>query len=361
MPVYNMITGLNAEAGEGGAAIEGFGLVLNEGYQGEVIDATATVGVEDGPYFKAVFVRGESNPGNGRSGKRVLLPVTVSAPYCISLRTMSMAGSGGGEPFIGYSDLTWNGQSGIQFSADYSQVRRVFGGNNFDVGPWVDVPASATWRPSEPNTLEFSVDAELNVAVFLNGQELPDLAWSAPGSGGNTHFGIGFGREASGTYLSMGQIVISGAPLLAYDIPVLRPSADRTSVGFAPDTGTEMFSRINETVPDGDTSYVSASYGGDNALFRYTDADGNALALDPAQTVKAIKHTTQAKLDEAGNRELASVYQDGGNAEVTAGSVGVTGEYALRSQIIEVNPLTGVAWQPDDFADWSFGFQIVEE
>lgn len=242
----------------------------------------------------------------------------------------------------------------------------VSGGPSGDTIPAVP-DSTVNWSAEEPNTLEMALDFSLSQAeVLVNGISIGVLPFNIDGDSGSVNpanLAIGFSvyqRIVNGINAGWGDVVVTDTSPGEYRIQVLKPSADVDSE-FTPDTGTESFSRINESPPDGDASYIAATTPGSKALFNYGDPNGNPLELGPNQGVLAVKHTVQARNEVPDARQLKAVYRKNGVDTPTEAGVQVTGEYQLASEFIETNPATGTAWQPGDFTDWAFGFMIEED
>jgi hypothetical protein len=123
------------------------------------------------------------------------------------------------------------------------------------------------------------------------------------------------------------------------------PAADSAAVvgsfgHWLPDTGSALFSRINEdtlTGPDWDVSYIYSATPGQISLFSFATVayTGNA---------KAVQINMESRKDDAGARSIAPEYQALSTTDYTGSTVVLSSNYLDYRQIWELNPDTGTAW-----------------
>lgn len=119
-------------------------------------------------------------------------------------------------------------------------------------------------------------------------------------------------------------------------IEVLRPSAD-VSVQFTPNSGVTNFSRVNETLIDGDTSYVSGTNVGDRDLYSL-----GALSSTPA-TIDAVTVVAVAEKTDAGTRAIYnSVKSNTTDSDGSSFTLGST--YQRFDRVMLTNPDGGGSW-----------------
>ena len=126
------------------------------------------------------------------------------------------------------------------------------------------------------------------------------------------------------------------------------PNANESPLQFTPLAGTN-FSEVNQTPPPGDAAYVFDGTVGDVDQYRYpiTGPVGSYL-------IKGIQHSLDCKLDAAGSHGICS--QIGAQSGPTQA---VTVTYHMAVTPWDNNPVTGLAWQPTDFAATFLGPKIV--
>lgn len=119
-------------------------------------------------------------------------------------------------------------------------------------------------------------------------------------------------------------------------VETLRPDGD-SSVAWTPNSGSNNFSRVNENVSDGDTTYVSASTAA--TLDRYTL--GNLS--DTPSSIAAVVPVMVARMDDAGPRTVR-VGVRSGSSDGWGSAVAMTSSYVPRQTVLETDPATSGAW-----------------
>jgi hypothetical protein len=129
------------------------------------------------------------------------------------------------------------------------------------------------------------------------------------------------------------------------------PDSDGAHIDFTPDSGTAHYARLNETIPDGDASYVASNTVG--AHDSYGFGSSSAVAGD----VHAVQVTAYARKNEAGGRKLALVARPGTTDHDSAG-IPLGNSYAFVSEILETNPDTAAAWTLAEINAAEFGVKV---
>lgn len=135
-------------------------------------------------------------------------------------------------------------------------------------------------------------------------------------------------REASGPQF-YGPIVL---------LP-LRPDAD-IQAEWTPDTGSDNFSRVDETTTDEDTSYIESDSIGDRDIYGLGNLPGGA------NSIIAVVGVTVAQSPEGGAPLVATGISDGANHVVGDGrTIGPQGQYQTQATVFLTAP-DGGAWSP---------------
>lgn len=119
-------------------------------------------------------------------------------------------------------------------------------------------------------------------------------------------------------------------------IEVLRPNADITKA-WSPLTGVNNYAMVNETLVDGDTSYVSATNVGDRDLYSLT-----ALSSTPA-TIDSINIVSFAEKTDASTRAVYNSVQSGG-VDSDGSAFNLTTTYVRNDRLLLTDPNGGGAW-----------------
>lgn len=120
-------------------------------------------------------------------------------------------------------------------------------------------------------------------------------------------------------------------------IETIRPSADTAQKQLTPDTGTVNFSRVNETLVNGDTSYVFGSSVGHYDLYDLAD-----LSSTPT-TVFGVNIVSFPRKTDAGVRSLYNVAKSGVTLS-NGPSVNLSSSYGRIDRVVEDNPDTATPW-----------------
>lgn len=119
-------------------------------------------------------------------------------------------------------------------------------------------------------------------------------------------------------------------------VETLRPSGDGT-ITWTPDTGANNYSRMNETLVNGDTSYCQTGTLNNQDLQDLSD-----LATVPT-TIFGVQLVNFARKTDAATRGIGLVVKSGGTTNVGASNV-LTTTYGRFEKMHTVDPNTAAAW-----------------
>jgi hypothetical protein len=120
---------------------------------------------------------------------------------------------------------------------------------------------------------------------------------------------------------------------------------------WTPSSGSN-YADVNETIEDGDTSYVATSTVGNMDSYNFTD-----LTNSPA--VAGVQVNLWARKDDVGAREIQPLVRIGGTNYLGTTQTVVTG-YADYMQTYDVSPATGTTWGASEINGAEFGVNLVE-
>lgn len=132
------------------------------------------------------------------------------------------------------------------------------------------------------------------------------------------------------------------------------PTADDTK-GMTPDTGTVNFSRVNQAVPDGDSSYVYANVAGATDLYTNTTA---IVTVDDA-AIRAITIAPNVRMLEPDSLSVTAVVKVGTSEAVGYRMKLKAATYTSEKHIFEVSPATSLPWTPTEAQNVKFGQRIL--
>ncbi len=146
--------------------------------------------------------------------------------------------------------------------------------------------------------------------------------------------------------------VLGGSPVAAIDdvyvterttrygearAQTVRPIADTADKDFSPNAGATNYSRVNELLIDGDSSYVSSSTVGAEDLYELDDLDATP------ESIFAVQVRVVARKDDAATRAIKAGLKSG--ATLTLGEeFFLSSSYTTHVDIYDLNPDTSAAW-----------------
>lgn len=121
------------------------------------------------------------------------------------------------------------------------------------------------------------------------------------------------------------------------------PTADTAATDWTRNTGSNDYDAIDDTTPDGDTTYISATVAGQISRFGLGDLPATI------STVVAVVSKVMARKTDAGTANLeVSLRSTLGSPDVDVSGADrpITEVYTYYRDIFETDPATGVAWTP---------------
>ena len=201
------------------------------------------------------------------------------------------------------------------------------------------VISASTWYYIEVKL--FVNGASGTVEVHLGGAT--EIA-STTGNFGSTNAGqISLNKQSRGRSWDYDDIYVAdtsgAAPRNTFlgDVRVqtIYPTGAGAHTAWTPDSGSN-YARVNETLADGDTSYISDATPGDIDTYVFGD-------IDAAATVLAVQTNLYARKDDANTRQIAPVVRQSGT-DYAGTTVTLTSSYVAYTQIYNQDPTV---------ADWT--------
>lgn len=323
-------------------------LVLMEGFDHLTAGQMTTKGWSNNPnsvvggrFGGQAFRWSNNSSGNGTHA----LPASYSTLFMgCAVKMSSVAGAGDVFTIQAGSTLTCR----LQITA--AGILRVQNSGSTTVATGTTALNPGTWYYVEVKVV--IAGASGSVEVHLNG--VSEIA-ATTGNFASTNvdtIGLNGARSGASNTVDFDDIYVldttGSAPRNTFlgDVRVatIYPSSDGAHTAWTPDSGTAHFSRVNETTPDGDTSYVSDSTPGDIDSYGFGDIDG-------AATVYGVQTNLYARKDDAATRQIAPLTRQASTdyvgATVTLGST-----YTTYSQLFNQDPVA---------ADWTAGNVNADE
>ena len=197
---------------------------------------------------------------------------------------------------------------------------------------------AATWHYLEAELVLHASAGSVN--IYLNG------ALIASASGVNTLSAGGagsviklWGTTANASLLYDDIYIVSGATRLGEcKVETLRPTGD-SAVTWTPSSGTANYSCVNETLVDGNTSFVQTATTGQGDLYAI-----GALSSTP-QNIYAVNVVSFAEKTDATTRQLYNSVKSGTTVSDGA-AANLAASYGRYDRILNTDPATSAAWTP---------------
>jgi hypothetical protein len=131
----------------------------------------------------------------------------------------------------------------------------------------------------------------------------------------------------------------------------VRPIVD-IMTGWTPNSGANNYSRVNETLVDGDTSYVATATSGARDLYGVSSLSSNPYNIYGANIV-SFGYKTDATTRQVNNSiRSAGVDSDGP-------AFNLAGNYRRFDRPVLLNPATGLPWTAADVNNLQIGPKMV--
>lgn len=136
------------------------------------------------------------------------------------------------------------------------------------------------------------------------------------------------------------------------NIGVIRPNGDTDDAGFTPDTGTEGYSRVNDILIDGDTSFIGGTTAGIKSVFTMQD-------IDPGiEHIYAVQGSMYGVKTAGGGSQLRPIFgQEGSLAGYQSNRLlyPTAGETRHLYYTMDKNPATGLNYTPEEINKLLYG------
>lgn len=135
-------------------------------------------------------------------------------------------------------------------------------------------------------------------------------------------------------------------------VQTLYPTADGTYQQWVPDSGAAHYSRVNEAIDDGDTSYVYASVPG------YEDSYSMGSLSGVISNVHGVRGTTISRKDNIPAKTLHNFVKSGSTVSEST-DFSVTETYTPCTYIWTDDPNTSAQWSVSGVNALEFGSKVI--
>lgn len=136
-------------------------------------------------------------------------------------------------------------------------------------------------------------------------------------------------------------------------VTTLLPTGDNGTNQYTPSSGANHYDRVNETPPNGNTTYVSDSTSGHIEEWNYADTGSEVTSI------KGVQVNTVFETDSASAFSIKNHINSGGTSSDDAGTAGVNGTYNTPAFLAELDPNTSALWTKTNLDAALFGVKTV--
>lgn len=140
-----------------------------------------------------------------------------------------------------------------------------------------------------------------------------------------------------GNYIFDDIYMTDGASLGEMRVETRYANADTAQKQWTPNSGSNNYSRVNETLVDGDTTYVEGTTAGDHDLY------GLAPMSSVPASVPGIQLVHFGRKTDAGTRAITTTLKSGAVLDVGADNF-LSTSYQRYSRIVELDPNGAIPW-----------------
>lgn len=285
------------------------------------------------------------NLTNNQSATRVLNSTYTSFSFGVAIRFPVMP------PSNAFTNLNFMDSSTIQCSLRFDPDGSIDAMNSggYTTGTalgstTINVIQSNTWHYVE---VEITIDNSVGVFnIYVDGNLRLSLSGVDTQSTGNNRIdriligNVGRFNGPTGGTVQYDDIYMTNSisRLGERRVETLRPNADTAQKQFVPNSGSNNYDRVNETLVNGNTSYVDSGTVGDHDLYEIGD-----LSTIPA-IIDAINVVSFALKTDATTRGLYNTVKSGSVNSDGAASMNLGSAYARHNRVINTNPNGGSPW-----------------
>jgi hypothetical protein len=132
------------------------------------------------------------------------------------------------------------------------------------------------------------------------------------------------------------------------------PDGDGNTQNSTPSSGSDQYAMVDETTPDGDTTYNTLASAGDKDTLTFP-----ALAATGVSTVLGFQVCMYARKTDAGTGSIAAVVRSGGT-DYDGSTVTLNTSYGYVLQPYDANPATSARMTATEFGDAEFGYKRID-
>lgn len=196
-------------------------------------------------------------------------------------------------------------------------------------------------------------DTNGTVTIWLDGAEILSLSGVDTKEGGTGVVNsIQIDADVNDCWMDDLYVLMGSTATRLGDVRVctVLPNGAGTTTEWDPSTGAN-YQNVDDTDPDGDTTYNSTSTAGEIDLYAFPD-----IAVT-AGTVQGVQVTANCRKDDAGARQIKLIAKPA-STNYLSDAIGITDTYFSYSKIWENNPETTAAWTVSEVNASEFGIEM---
>lgn len=135
-------------------------------------------------------------------------------------------------------------------------------------------------------------------------------------------------------------------------VETLWPTSDGAHTQWTPDAGVTHYTEVDDTTPDGDTTFVSDTTVGDRDSYGFGDL------AELTGTIFGVQRNIYARKDNTATKQICGVTRPG-TTDHDGATVTLASSYGYFSEILETNPDTAAAWTISEVNATEHGVKVV--
>lgn len=212
--------------------------------------------------------------------------------------------------------------------------------------------ASFTWQYIE---MEYVISSTVgSVSLYVSGSNVLTLSGiNTQGLATNTVSAIYLEGQNGRTWFDDLYVTDTAARLGEQRVVTTYPDADVTNSNWTANSGSVLYSRINETTCDGDTTYIYAGTVNATSTFGVQD-----LPVVP-NNVKAVQISTFGRKSDTGYRTTQLQYINAGGSVASSSDYVLQGSYTRQIYLNQNNPFTSSPWTASEINAMKVGVKVT--
>lgn len=134
-------------------------------------------------------------------------------------------------------------------------------------------------------------------------------------------------------------------------VSVLYPASAGNYAQWTPDSGSN-YARVDETLCDGDSSYVETGTAGNLDSYTFGNLGGSP------SSIFGVQWCAESRKTDASTYNVRRHFRSGGTDYVDSNDISLPSSYSIAQKVLETNPATSAAWTVSDLQGSEWGIKL---